>query len=231
MRLLAPIWLHTLVFKYNQTCGQQECLRVIWEQTHNYTITLMAMLTIKYSCSILLVVIKTDINFCFNGGWGGWLHTSVTSPFFLSYPLHLPLCEIDSSIYSGAWSNGTCADITQAACGLTSVSRPRARSEGQMGSSLWGCLVAQSTMAPDQTSCPATTNKDSHTCVWARINCLMQTYLMLQWLKVSVCNFLRILCSIRIHTGKAGWSSLMWLAAVHSLYCLWRKTRSQKSLT
>lgn len=144
--------------------------------------------------------------------WGlGWGATYVCDMlFFFSYPLVLPLREIESSIFRRLVKTHMC--WRHAGCLWADVCvQTRAISEGQMGPSLWGCLVAQSTMAPDQTSRTATTSKDSHTRVCARINYLMQTYLMLQWLKGSVCNFWEYSAlSASTHCGiKVGRSSQM----------------------
>lgn len=88
--LLSPLPSVSLLFKYKPAatgqpdsailfehwlyCGHQECFRVIWEQTHNYTITVTVMLAVKYWCFILLALIKSDLNFCFGG-----LRMAVTS--------------------------------------------------------------------------------------------------------------------------------------------------------
>ncbi len=63
LSLLSPLPSVSLLFKYKPAaagqpdsailferwpyCGHQECLRVIWEQTNNYTITLRVMLSVK----------------------------------------------------------------------------------------------------------------------------------------------------------------------------------------
>lgn len=107
--LLSPLPSVSLLFKYKPAaagqpdsailfedwpyCGHQECLRVIWEQTHNYTITLTVMLAVKYWCFILLALIKADPRFCF-GGPQTPVTSGTCSPSFR--PLLPPLCETDS---------------------------------------------------------------------------------------------------------------------------------------
>ena len=94
-----------------------------------------------------------------------------------------------------------------------------------------GCLVAQSTMAPVQTSCPTTANRTRvcvRTCarVCACINFLMPDISDATTDQGISVSFLRILCPIRIHSlwkrHKCGMiePDVTRLAAVHSLYCL-----------
>lgn len=104
-------------------------------------------------------------------------------------------------------------------------------SEGQMGPSRQhGCLVAQSTMAPVQTSRTTTTNRTPVcVCLCGRVRLSVlesviscQTYLMLHWIKGSVCHFskychLSVFIHCRIRAG--GRRHMTRLAAVYCLLC------------
>lgn len=195
----------------------------------------MAMLALKYWYFILLALIKAGINFSFFGG----VQTAVTCSF--SFPSS-PLCVKPTPHYSGAWSTHTCADVTQAGCLWADVgAQTRAISEGQMGPSQCGCLVAQSTMAPVQTSCTTTTNR-TPACVCVRgarvfawINYLMPDISDATVDQGVSMSFLRILPLIHIHLlwNKSGMvePDVTRLAAVHSVYCLLRQSGGCKSLT
>lgn len=102
-----------------------------------------------------------------------------------------------------------------------------------MGPSECGCLVAQSTMAPVQTSRPTTANRTRarvcvRTCVCACINFLMPDISDATADQGITMSFLRILSPIRINSlwkrHKCGMMEpdVTRLAAVHSLYGLLR---------
>lgn len=132
---------------------------VIWEHMHNYIITVM--FAIKRRSKLLL----------FSAFWWGW--GPVTFSFFFSN-LSSSLCVKPTPRYSEAWSKHVCWRHTDYLWADVCV-RTRAISEGQMGpSQQHDGLVAQSTMAPVQTSRTTTSNR-TPVCLCARLClCLIQ---------------------------------------------------------
>lgn len=81
------------------------------------------MLAVKYCCFILRALINAELNCSlYFFGVVGVTNNCDIRIGLTSLPTRSPSLSVKQT-HSGAWSKHTCADVTRAACGLTSVFR------------------------------------------------------------------------------------------------------------